>query len=57
MSRDALIDDIRTDCEVARQSLGREGYQNYQQEGGSDGGWLREFGWAEKGKEGEGEGT
>lgn len=29
VSMEALIEDIRVDCEVARQSLLREGYQRY----------------------------
>jgi hypothetical protein len=37
-----LIDDIKFDCEVARRSLDREGYEKAKGEG-----WLREFGWRE----------
>lgn len=40
MSREALIDDIRTDCEVARKSLRRPGYEGYGREA-----WLRGFEW------------
>jgi len=32
VSKDALIEDIRTDIEVARRSLGREGYATIQKD-------------------------
>ena len=38
VSRDALIEDIKTDIEVARRSLERKGYKEYREEG-----WLGEF--------------
>jgi len=41
LSRDSLIEDIKTDCDVARRSLKRETYQEYREER-----WLRDFDWA-----------
>lgn len=55
VSREALIEDIRVDCEVARSSLMRDGYVGYlaDQTAGEEGGdreevkkereWLRNF--------------
>lgn len=55
VSREALVEDIRIDCEVARNSLTRDGYVGYladqtaEEEGGDDEvrkerEWLRSFG-------------
>ena len=44
VSKESLIEDIRTDIEVARRSLEREGYRKLREER-----WLMEF----KGVEGE----
>ena len=46
-SLEALVDDIRMDCEVARRSLERRGYAEWKGEGSEAGAgaWLREFGW------------
>ncbi len=55
-SLEALVDDIKTDCEVARRSLERKGYLRWMGIG-EDGGegeaakaaiWLRQFGWMEE---------
>ena len=55
MSTEALIEDIRTDCEVARESLKREAYAGYldaDDDGGDGAGsdqireerkWLKSF--------------
>jgi len=59
VSREALVEDIRTDCEVAERSLQRHAYQDFKGDG-----WLRDFRWVDssgrdeldKGGEGEGEG-
>ena len=55
LSKESLIEDIRTDCDVARRSLEREAYRRVGAEGaeGGIGEWLRDFGWVEKGKEGQ----
>ena len=45
-SLEALVDDIKTDCEVARRSLERKGYLEWKEDD-KEGGWLREFGWIE----------
>ena len=42
-SLEALIDDIKTDCAVARKSLDREAYQKLQNDE-----WLKDFEWAAK---------
>ena len=42
---EALVEDIRMDCEVARRSLERRGYLGWKGEGSEAGEWLREFGW------------
>ncbi|KAJ9628409.1 uncharacterized protein PV06_06523 [Exophiala oligosperma] len=39
-SLEALVDDIKTDCDVARRSLQRESYQKYKHEP-----WLMDFEW------------
>lgn len=44
-SLEALVGDIRMDCEVARRSLERRGYLDWKEEGSEAGAWLREFGW------------
>ncbi|KPI40086.1 Riboflavin kinase [Cyphellophora attinorum] len=44
-SLEALISDIKTDCDVARRSLEREGYQEVIGQGKEDGKWLRDFTW------------
>lgn len=38
-----MIEDIRTDCEVARRSLERPAYRRFA--GGEQAEWLRDFGW------------
>ncbi|KAL3471690.1 riboflavin kinase-domain-containing protein [Aspergillus californicus] len=51
VSVDALVEDIRVDCEVARKSLLREAYRAYLDEGDQEGGekvsgergWLKSF--------------
>lgn len=52
VSREALVEDIRVDCEVARNSLMRDGYVGYLAESQSQAGgeemrkereWLRSF--------------
>ncbi|KIX03584.1 uncharacterized protein Z518_07137 [Rhinocladiella mackenziei CBS 650.93] len=43
VSREALVEDIKTDCEVARRSLAREHYRKFEDEK-----WLRDFEWVEK---------
>lgn len=40
VSLDALVEDIRVDCDVARRSLERPKYQAYKTEL-----WLRDFAW------------
>jgi len=42
VSKDSLIDDIKTDCDVARQSLARPAYARHGVEA-----WLKDFAWAE----------
>ncbi|KAF2837456.1 riboflavin kinase, partial [Patellaria atrata CBS 101060] len=39
VSKESLIDDIKTDIEVAKRSLGREAYERYKEDG-----YLRDFG-------------
>ena len=39
-SLEALVDDIKTDCDVARQSLERAAYQEYRNDD-----WLKQFDW------------
>jgi len=49
VSKDSLIEDIMTDCEVAKRSLGREKWRidgRTEEEKGWEA-WLREFGWAQ----------
>lgn len=41
---EALVKDIRTDCEVAKRSLERDGYARWKDQGGEKG-WLMDFGW------------
>jgi riboflavin kinase len=43
VSKDALIEDINVDCQVARRSLEREKYRGHEGEE-----WLRDFRWADK---------
>ena len=47
VSADALVEDIRVDCEVARRSLEREGYITFLEGRGDEHGeertWLRSF--------------
>jgi riboflavin kinase len=51
LSKESLIDDIKTDCDVARNSLARDAYRRVGLEGeGKD--WLLDFSWV--GKKGEG---
>lgn len=45
-SLEALVEDIKIDCEVAGRSLGRAKYQDFR--GGEWGGWLRGFEWVER---------
>lgn len=40
VSLEALVDDIKTDCDVARRSLQRPAYDEFQQDG-----WLKDFEW------------
>jgi riboflavin kinase len=52
-SLEALVEDIRGDCEVAGRSLGRSGYRVFAEEGGEgkgkgEGGWLRGFEWVDE---------
>lgn len=56
VSLEALVKDIRIDCEVAQRSLQRESYLQYAREGNEEGnggsasasgGWLAEFAWVE----------
>lgn len=42
-SLEALVDDIKKDCEVARRSLERTAYQKYQSDE-----WLRHFDWVKE---------
>jgi riboflavin kinase len=44
-SLEALVSDIRTDCDVARRSLARPGYEAVFGEDKEDGKWLRDFTW------------
>lgn len=37
-----MVKDIKIDCDVARRSLERDGYQKFREEK-----WLKEFGWSE----------
>lgn len=47
-SLEALVSDIRVDCEVAGRSLRRAGYVGLVEEGkGTWGQWLRDFEWVE----------
>jgi riboflavin kinase len=41
VSVEALVGDIRIDCDVAKRSLQRDGYARWEREEG----WLREFAW------------
>lgn len=43
VSKESLIEDILTDCEVARKSLARAAYRVF--EGGEWGEWLKDFEW------------
>ena len=45
MSKESLIEDIKTDCDVARRSLEREGYRRVGLEEGKE--WLLNFSWVE----------
>ena len=47
-SLESLVSDIKTDCDVARRSLDREGYRGYALEKAESGAWLRNFEWAEQ---------
>lgn len=42
VSKESLIEDIKFDCEVARESMERSAYVKFREEP-----WLREFGWRE----------
>jgi riboflavin kinase len=44
VSLEALVDDIRIDCEVARRSLEREAYARYKEDGEWKA-WLTDFKW------------
>jgi riboflavin kinase len=58
-SKESLIEDIKTDCDVARRSLEREGYRRVSLEG-EEKEWLLNFSWVESrgGEEGgDGHGT
>lgn len=43
VSKESLIEDIMTDCDVARQSMERPTYIKFQDED-----WLKEFAWREE---------
>ncbi|KAK5100187.1 riboflavin kinase [Exophiala xenobiotica] len=45
VSKESLIEDIRTDCRVAERSLRRVGWRLEDEKGWEE--WLRDFGWAE----------
>lgn len=47
-SLESLVSDIKTDCDVARRSLDRDGYRGYALDKGESGKWLRNFEWAEQ---------
>ena len=48
MSKESLIEDIKTDCDVARKSLERLAYRRVGVEGeGRE--WLQGFSWVESG--------
>lgn len=47
VSKESLIEDIKTDCDVARRSLAREAYRRVGLEGeGKE--WLLDFAWVDK---------
>lgn len=49
ISKEALIEDIMTDCDVALKSLERTPYAAYAKDGEEKATWVKEFGWvAEK---------
>jgi hypothetical protein len=53
VSKESLVEDIKTDCDVARRSLEREGYRRVGLEGeGKE--WLMDFSWVESTGEKEG---
>jgi riboflavin kinase len=58
VSKESLIDDIRTDCDVAKSSLERGSYRGFEEPGSEPGNWLRDFRWVgrmgrmEQGEEG-----
>jgi len=45
VSKESLIEDIRTDCRVAERSLRRVGWRLEDEKGWEE--WLRDFRWAE----------
>jgi len=47
VSLEALVEDIRIDCDVARRSLEREAYAKFKEEGESKK-WLTDFTWMDK---------
>jgi riboflavin kinase len=47
VSKDGLIEDIKTDCDVARKSLAREAYRRVGVEGEAKA-WLLDFSWLDK---------
>jgi riboflavin kinase len=47
VSKEALIEDIKTDCEVARKSLAREAYRRIGM-GGEGKEWLLDLSWADQ---------
>ena len=49
MSKESLIEDIKTDCDVARQSLERDAYRSVGLEGPGKA-WLLNFDWVESAK-------
>jgi riboflavin kinase len=52
VSKESLIEDIKTDCDVARRSLEREGYRRVGLEGEKE--WLLNFSWVESSGEEDG---
>jgi len=48
VSKESLIEDIKTDCDVARKSLEREGYRRVGLEGEGKK-WLLDFSWVGSG--------
>jgi len=49
VTKESLIEDIKTDCDVARKSLEREGYRKVGLEGeGKE--WLLDFSWVGSGR-------